>query len=1078
MAGRFLEKVFHPMRGGPPRLSLERRKGALVLLARRGNEPILFSELARQGRLPEPFQWPDTTSPEVRVPLEKLAALREALAAVEGVEVRIAPDVPQQRLEKPPRDFRWEYGWTPNRASLLRQLPSDIAYFGQGWFASWEQYWRLDGFQPGDELWLVRDTVEGEDLLPFLTEALPDWQKRGWPVVAQARFDPAPALSLQVVEVQADLLELSLRWQVAPGTLAELPGLAGYVNASGVVRPGISAERAGLPPHDGTLRLKGEEIPRFLLQARLAGQPWAEGNLDDISRLHPLWLETGELTLEFERVEEGGVGRVEAIPYYRSGVLRISAEVLSHAMNPKSEFLRVEGGWLPLASLIRAKVGSMGMTTNGIPLKPRVLGPDEVFRGGSTRLEGPWKIDRFPSVHPPDDPSIHRTAELHLEFLRHWGIPGGLVGNLMEFAPVLGDWLAQFLGRYPEVGVLMVGMRRTLQALASSWGNLVTALIDEPPKEPLLDRSRRGLVLVTPKTLEATFDLTTLDWSILLLLEADTLIKSASSRLFRGLLGNPRKLTLGTFASLEFLRNPQTRQAMSQIFDVPTFSAVWQQGVRNPGVQPLPTLRRYEWGAARASTFAVRPAEISLGSGPDTGAMPIPIRQDLQPGASLRAPGVEHQAMASRDFLTEAQSWQDRPVQKAPFVPFTPDFPLHADLSESQGRWFLYWRSLLQAGESCQTSLSYILLRAYEIINRIGEVSIQDGVCQLHSLWRSYRKTWLQLDMTLLHWSVDFAVLHQQPDPLASYREAADEFIVPFPDLILPHYARDLSSLPLGLLEGLSGLRLRESRFYQQGGAEAMARFLPGAVAAMDRFFLAQDGKDLLARFQPDATRNFQRYPFGGARYLGESCRICLGEARPYSHSSPFRSFLSAVLRHAENRLRELRKFPERLSGGSLEPRVRQELDQFLRSISDRVIPRPRVEIDLGKIQELVAESDQVREMLKIEEFEPLEEPEPTEEAAVESVSMEGLSEDWASFGRALTPVQSATLAAILAGGRVEEELARIAKTNSLMPQVLLDSINELALDTLGDILILSDGDQPRFDPASRSEVCRLLAMI
>lgn len=1076
MAGRFLEKVFHSMRGSPPCLSLERRRGTLVLVARRGNEPILFSELARQGRLPEPFQWPDTTSPEVRVPLEKLAALRVALTAVDGVEVRIAPDVPQQRLEKPPQSFSWEYGWTPDRAFLLRQLLPNIAYFGQGWFASSEQYWRLDGFEPADDLWLARETVEGEDLLPFLTEVFPDWRRRSWPVITQARFDPTPALSLQINGVQVDSLELSLRWQVVPGTLAELPGLAGYVNASGVVRPGISAARAGFPFHDGNLRLREEEIPRFLLQAQLAGKPWVAGNLDAISRLHPLWLETGELMLEFERDEEGGVGRVKAIPYYLSGILRIPAETLSHAMNPKSEFLRVEGGWLPIANLIRAKVGSMGMTTNGIPLKPRMLGPDEILRGGSTRLEGPWKIDSFLSVRPPDDPSIDRTANLHLEFLRHWGIPGGLVGNLMEFTPVLGDWLAQFLGRYPEAGVLVVGMRRTLQVLASSWGNLVTALIDEPPKEPLLDRSRRGLVLVTPKTLEATFDLTHLDWSILLLLEADTLIKSASSRLYRGLLGNPRKLTLGTFASLEFLRNPQTRQAMSQVFGVPTFSAVWQQGVRNPGVQPLPALRRYQWGVSRASTFVVQPAEISLGSGPDTGAMQIPIREDLKPSLDQGEPRTERTPL--RDFLTEAKSWQDRPVQEAQFAPFAPDFPLHADLSELQGRWFLFWRSRIQAGEFCQTSLSYILLRAYEIINRVAIVSQQEGARQLHLLWRNYRHAWPQLDTTLLHWSVDFAVLHQQTDPLAAYREAADEFIVPFPDLILPYYAPDLSSLPLGLLEGLSGLHLRESRFYQQGGAKAMTRFLPGAVAAMDRFFLAEDGKDLLERFQPNSSRVFERYPFQGARYLGESCRIRLGEARPYSDSTPFRSFLSAVLKHGENRLRELRKFPERSSGGSLEPRVRQELDQYLRSIAGQVIPRPRVEIDLGKIQELVAESDQVREMLRIEEFEPVEEPQPTEEPAVVLVPMEGLSEDWTSFGRNLTSSQAATLAAILAGERVEEELARIARANSLMPQVLLDSINELALDTLGDILILSDGDQPRFDQASRSEVTRLLAMI
>lgn len=67
----------------------------------------------------------------------------------------------------------------------------------------------------------------------------------------------------------------------------------------------------------------------------------------------------------------------------------------------------------------------------------------------------------------------------------------------------------------------------------------------------------------------------------------------------------------------------------------------------------------------------------------------------------------------------------------------------------------------------------------------------------------------------------------------------------------------------------------------------------------------------------------------------------------------------------------------------------------------------------------------------------------------------------WAEFARALKSYQVETLAAIIDGSDPEAAIHHIATAQFLMPTMLVDDINELARDILGDILIES-ADEPR----------------
>jgi hypothetical protein len=74
------------------------------------------------------------------------------------------------------------------------------------------------------------------------------------------------------------------------------------------------------------------------------------------------------------------------------------------------------------------------------------------------------------------------------------------------------------------------------------------------------------------------------------------------------------------------------------------------------------------------------------------------------------------------------------------------------------------------------------------------------------------------------------------------------------------------------------------------------------------------------------------------------------------------------------------------------------------------------------------------------------------------------LPEGWDEFARQLDQCQLQTLRALCLETDPASAVNRIAEENATMPQFLLDSINQVALDTIGDIIILPDTTPPTIE--------------
>jgi hypothetical protein len=226
----------------------------------------------------------------------------------------------------------------------------------------------------------------------------------------------------------------------------------------------------------------------------------------------------------------------------------------------------------------------MGRLTDGTSLaglgSPR-LKPADVLARGSARLAGPWQTVEFPDLQLPAGATPTETAARHLAFLTDWGIPGGIVGNLEDYQAAVRDYLVGLRSAHPSLRILVVGTKKALDSFDAGCQPMKPLRFDGGRHDPQIQVLPTGLTLASARALESVPPLTTSNWQLVILLEADGLIKTPNSALYANLVRCPRNLTLGLFGGRDFLNKTTAREALAQVFKEDA-DIVWRFGLRDP----------------------------------------------------------------------------------------------------------------------------------------------------------------------------------------------------------------------------------------------------------------------------------------------------------------------------------------------------------------------------------------------------------------------------------------------------------------------------------------------------------------
>lgn len=330
-----------------------------------------------------------------------------------------------------------------------------------------------------------------------------------------------------------------------------------------------------------------------------------------------------------------------------------------------------------------------------------------------------------------------------------------------------------------------------------------------------------------------------------------------------------------------------------------------------------------------------------------------------------------------QQFVQKARELAWHVEGETPFVPFKSYWPTYDQMASDQFKWYFYWREEVRSGRYPDTDLSYLFVYFYELIHGVGWSDPVQGYELMEQAWTAYRKRYTKLDTYLREWLYDFMIVHSLDMPI---RETYARFPrVLSSELKEREWKRRFSLQPIeltwDLLLDLLDYDVEKSRFYQEEGRKDLEQYAPKVIALVDSYWAKIKGHRFIDHFQP-RPRQVKRHLFRSAVYdhglYGRSVVLTVVSLSEYA---PLRSYITALVRLTENKLRELRGFKGRLRGPDVvDPEIVEIITRYLKKEiqeqieAQRVQAIPEVQIDTGKLRRLQRESDQVRDMLLTEE--------------------------------------------------------------------------------------------------------------
>ena len=441
--------------------------------------------------------------------------------------------------------------------------------------------------------------------------------------------------------------------------------------------------------------------------------------------------------------------------------------------------------------------------------------------------------------------------------------------------------------------------------------------------------------------------------------------------------------------------------------------------------------------------------------------------------------------------------------------------PCYQDMTSLHLKYYLWWRNEFRNGLFHKTTVSYLKLYAFELVNGIGGLPPKKTLARLIYLWKKMKEIEPHCDYLMM-------------DMIKSYYCVNDLKSLPYDALIKKSpYAGIADKQPFAEEDYANIYKVCEARLTSKtlSGSFRLSRnghfieeCLPSVFRAAE-IALNATGIDLkkLLTGAPSAYHSW--LPFRNVPYysdvemtdrridLSPTSWIVCENGRWISYSvmpnSCCFALLAYIYRLTECTLREQTAFPSKLRPSAkqlldiaptapafsdeyikaansmeLSEAVSETVKAFLASVGfkaeekrknqkkateEKIHPILEIEFDFSKLDEIRSTSDYLCDKLVIDEDAIADADEKAPDVRIDAAaSYDGLTDEnaFAFLLSQLDETQKKALSICLDGGHTAKALLLLAKENNTMPSVLIEEINGTALDIIGDIII-ENGENP-----------------
>ena len=426
---------------------------------------------------------------------------------------------------------------------------------------------------------------------------------------------------------------------------------------------------------------------------------------------------------------------------------------------------------------------------------------------------------------------------------------------------------------------------------------------------------------------------------------------------------------------------------------------------------------------------------------------------------SVKIVSVPSKRRQRERFLTDAERLFGENAAFNGNEPYHAIFPQYASMSENQLACYIGFRTCVRQGVFPQVDESYILLLAYELINLTETISPDSRAETLASLICAYPDMSDKLFAELCNYLADVCLIYKLPIPEKIFGQC-------YPRVLKSARIKEVfvknanGSEACSLLASAGRYDYRTSKFYGENKA-LYDNYIEKAVALAIEHIARTDSR--FRDDKKDACRLEHESFFGAYRTDGAKKHIIM-ELACLTRDDEVKRTVSELAKYAENCLRSALGIKPRLTVSYVNREIKNVIKIFIAENTVSIAPVTRKTEKTAAIPEVPDYEKMYEPRRKEFSFEDAERIEESswsvtekqvaafDENAEETPFIAPVTENKAEIPHENEDPLMRGLAAIVNGNM--RELGEAAREGGMLTDALVDKINELMLEKIGDIAI------------------------
>jgi len=419
-------------------------------------------------------------------------------------------------------------------------------------------------------------------------------------------------------------------------------------------------------------------------------------------------------------------------------------------------------------------------------------------------------------------------------------------------------------------------------------------------------------------------------------------------------------------------------------------------------------------------------------------------------------------------------------------APFSQYFPCYQMMGYEQLRTYFTWRTQVRKGNITNTSLSYAFLYIYELLGNIGVTDPQDGLDRLMAFWKGFSVHNKSIEKYILRWLKDYHIYYELPQSWGKFVERNN---------LEEYYPKTTEPNSFELFCAISKYDIRKSAFYTGETKQMITECFLYVLERIRRDFEAVgiDFDDALFRptkklvkwkpFRDALFYNWLKQPDRRVVLSENEIYICKNNEWTFSTiitTEKGRRFIGYILKQMEAVLRKVTKYKYKLTANTsmineetlrvltkaglfIEKIVTSAVMEFYREATKTIVTvdhaaLARIRQEALATQEALIVEEQTQQIVEEQTQQGEFVPDPVlfavqhQNVFADTVEPETtpVSDVWGDLKDALNENEIKALIIILHG----EDIKVFADECGIMIEVLIDGINEKAMDYIGDNLV------------------------